>query len=1398
MIRSIIAVLLFLSISISAQDHIFFKYKDEISQNTIKTWQSDGLITELTSITIDKTLKLQNVKPLTSSDDLRLSRIYKMTYENEAEKQNILAKLSSDPSIEYAQESTNYKIDFIPNDSLIAEQWGLEKIEAFGAWDITQGSEEILIGVIDTGLDYFHEDLQKSIFVNAAEDLNGNGKLDEGDIDGIDNDNNGFTDDVIGWDFVDRVGFPFDPSGGDYLDWDNDPMDENGHGTYVAGIIGAESNNIRGISGVVPNAKIMILRAFDPSGYGEEDDVAAAILYAVEMGVDVLNMSFGDNAFSFVLKDVIEYAYQQGVVLVGSAGNTSSDLPHYPSGYNEVICVGASTNNDFLSSFSNTGSTIDLVAPGSAILTTDLDNKYTSINGTSASTPFVTGAAALLKSVVNFSNEEIKQVLKTTSDDIDSKGWDLRTGAGRLNLRRALQITAPSEIGFSFPRQDYATMDNSVRIDATVLSPFFINYNLYYGIGLNPEEWVTLIADGQNQFSNSTIYDLDITSFKDSAYTLRLEVSLSNGSTTEERVNFYIDRTPPNPQLVNFGPAYYGEKSTVFASVFTDELCVVNMFFREKGTTEFNFVSLDGFATNNKFVKQLHYGFIPKSLVNPNTDYEIYFEAENLVGLKTVVKNEGVNFETVTDSYFQAAASNKLNFNLPPGRLFQDPLSITSSNQTNILMNENSNPRFVSIHEFNGSGFTKMDSIENRIVKSAGDFNSNGKFDMLSLFIRNGFIDEQTTSTSASFTNKVADSSGKFWPILADDIDDDGFTEVLALESDSTITIHQVGSDLSLTLEDRLINFSDVGLFGNSFESPNAVIADVDNDNQKEIWIIDSDGDLISYNISSANNYSNKSVIATQFIGTENILTAGDFNGDGIDEVAVMLQSSEDFDIAPFNLLVVFNLLGNELNIIYQRAFIDPSIEFNSAFQKVERSLRFANIDSQAGDELILFAFPYSYIFKFENQKADVIFYKEGINSNSIFVGDLNNNGVKEVAFPTNDLIEFYEFGEQNKALTPSNVDGYSIDSSEVFLSWNSNDSFFRIFRGTESTNLSLYDSTNGKSFTDANVIEEETYFYSIQAVNPVMQNQYSDLSSPKSIYVHNPAKLISIDVNGNKNLLISFSDKVLKTIENIAAFEIVGVGTPQSVSPNSEISYLLTFKEIPLGENTLVIKNIRDFYGSPIESDTMKFTVNQQPQLQEFFVSSHSIQSSNQIKINFNLDVDTESAVLLSNYTFEPENSITNAAIDGANPRSIILTSAKPVGSLGKEYLLRIKNIVSSVGSGAIPIKEGAGSFIVLSSFAENISDVYVYPNPFKLNGNSSSLTFANLTQNAKITIFTLSGIMVKELEETDGNGGVNWDLKDETGEIVSSGIYIYRVVSLDEFENEVEEKIEKFAVIR
>jgi hypothetical protein len=166
----------------------------------------------------------------------------------------------------------------------------------------------------------------------------------------------------------------------------------------------------------------------------------------------------------------------------------------------------------------------------------------------------------------------------------------------------------------------------------------------------------------------------------------------------------------------------------------------------------------------------------------------------------------------------------------------------------------------------------------------------------------------------------------------------------------------------------------------------------------------------------------------------------------------------------------------------------------------------------------------------------------------------------------------------------------------------------------------------------------------------------------------------------------------------------------------------------------------------------------------------------------------------------FEPDNKVTSIVIDENNKKTILidLKGQKPVGSIGKEYVLRIKNVRSSSSTGNIEINSGAGSYVVLTSFANDLSDVYVYPNPAEIGTGITKITFANLPQYANISIWTLDGTKVGEVEENDGNGGVDFNLKDFSGNYLSSGVYIYRIVMLDEFDNENDEKIGKFAVVR
>lgn len=1402
----ILQIIFLTSLVVGQPNTYFIKYKETVNKSEVREriYSKEILSGNKNNFLKTESVSVDYFVGGIAADIEPLSRILKLTFNSNQQAESFYNLALVDPLIEYVQQGSIYKIDYTPNDSLLAQQWALNKINAFDAWHVTIGSDSILIGIVDTGIDYDHIDLKNQIYFNPGEiGLDNFGR--DKQSNGIDDDNNGFIDDYMGWDFTDRVGFPFDSTGGDYLNWDNNPKDEEGHGTYIAGIAGASYDNFYGIAGTAPGCRLLNIRAFDPNGFGEEDDVAAAILYAVKMGAKVINMSFGDNAFSYVLRDVIRYAYSRGIVLVASSGNSNSSNPHYPSGYSEVICVGNSTSDDLVASSSNFGSTIDLVAPGSLIMTTARNNNYAVISGTSASAPFVSAAAALILSLENFSNEEIKQILKSTTDDIGAPGWDLKSGAGRLNMNRALNVIAPSKIKFNNPTQDFATLANSLEINATILSPYFSKFELYYGVGLNPNNWTSLIQNGLYQFSNQNIYTLNISSFSDTVYNLRLVVYLTNGRTLEERVNFYVDRTPPKGNIISVVPAFYGDRTTILAAVESNELSVARLYYRKSDESNFNFITLDGFASNNQFFKRLHYGFIPKHLVQQNAVYQVYFTLENLVGLRSTLTFNNDSIFTVTTEYNAALSSEtELPYSLRRGTIFRNPTNFLSQNFNEVLFSEfyPTPDLYYGLYQLQGNSFVKIDSIKNKLPRDFGDFNNNGRIDLLSSIQRYGFIDEQTTSGSFKFSNKFSDSSGAFWPIMARDIDLDGITEILYVDSDTSIIVRKVNQDLTLGLTFKLPNFTPKGSNKNLINSPHAIITDTNNDGKNEIWMVDADGDVFSYKISNPVTLEPDKVFSTEFLGSSSLIDAGDYNGDGFQDIAVLIHSIENIDISPFYRLLIFTFVGGSLNILYDQAFIDASVEFNSSFRSANSSIRFVDLDLDGRQELIVFVFPYAYIFNSFSSQNRIISFKENINSANIFVGDLNRNGVKDIAFPSNDGIKFYEFALSSQASIPSDLVGYSIDSSHIYLKWAGIGSKFYIFKGSSIQELVLIDSTIHKEYNDLSVLSNLNYYYAIRAFDESKPIPLSNLSQVISVFSHNPAQVEKVTSFTLKSLTVKFTERISNTIDNLQSFYLVNFGFPQSITPQDQKSLLLNFvNNLPIGSNKLVIQNMRDFFGSPIKTDTISFIVDSiAAQENQFYVSSFQLLSPYKVKLTFNIDVDESSALNTSNYIFKPENKVTSVVVDQSDKRNIILSweNQKPVGSIGREYVLKINNLKSSAQTGYLPISTSAGSYIVLTNFAKDLSDIYVYPHPVKVNDGTGKITFANLPKKAKIFILNLEGKQIAAIEENNGDGGVEYDLKDQNGKLLASGIYLYRIVQLDDSGQEVEEKIGKFAVIK
>ena len=335
--------------------------------------------------------------------------------------------LARAPGVRYVETDAEVRESEEPDDPLYTLQSGLSQpsdydIDAPEAWDRTRSCSKV--AVLDSGIDVGHPDLKGNIWKNSGETQN-NGK---------DDDDNGYVDDYYGADLDDGRGSGFD---------------EDGHGTHVAGIIGAIGDNSFGVAGVCWKASIVSVRFLDERGRGSTSGAVEAIQYAIREGAKILNCSFGTSSKSSALQDAVAYAKKKGALLVVAAGNDGDDIdrdPSYPAAYGDgnIIAVAATTSQDKLASFSNYGDTnVDLAAPGVGVLSTYVGDSYRTLDGTSMAAPFVAGAAALLKKAdPDAEYDELRNVLRKKVDKPPALAGKV-VYDGRLNVARALNSIAP-------------------------------------------------------------------------------------------------------------------------------------------------------------------------------------------------------------------------------------------------------------------------------------------------------------------------------------------------------------------------------------------------------------------------------------------------------------------------------------------------------------------------------------------------------------------------------------------------------------------------------------------------------------------------------------------------------------------------------------------------------------------------------------------------------------------------------------------------------------------------------------------------------------------------------------------------------------------------------------------
>jgi len=378
------------------------------------------------------------------ADVVGLSRVYSLSVNDGVEPAAFARKLAGLPEIEYAEPKYYQQLYSSPNDPLLSNQTdALTRMNVLNGWSVAKGSSSVIIADVDGGTDWQHEDLLANVHINAAEDINHNGIFDAGDLNGIDDDGNGFVDDVVGWNFTNNTN---DPSGG------ASAADNYLHGTATASHFGAVTDNGKGMAGTSWNCSIMPVCVSSVTGpyitFGYE-----GIVYAFHNGAKVINCSWGrPGGFSQFEQDVITAAASAGALVVSAAGNdgTNNDLaPHYPSNYTGVLSVGATNSTDDVkASFSNYGKSVQVFAPGVNVLSAFPGGGYwVGYSGTSFSSPYTAGLAGILCGAHPiWTPSQVAAQIRTTADPIDNVNSSFAgsLGRGRVNFVRALTESHPA------------------------------------------------------------------------------------------------------------------------------------------------------------------------------------------------------------------------------------------------------------------------------------------------------------------------------------------------------------------------------------------------------------------------------------------------------------------------------------------------------------------------------------------------------------------------------------------------------------------------------------------------------------------------------------------------------------------------------------------------------------------------------------------------------------------------------------------------------------------------------------------------------------------------------------------------------------------------------------------
>lgn len=1380
--------------------------------------------------------KTSGQTPQSIVSDEGLSRIILLQIKDGINEDSVVSLFNALPDIEYAQPNYIYRIDadITPNDSLFSEQWAHPNIGVQKAWQkVTKlkfGESDIRIGFIDTGVEWDHPDLVGQFAINTKEDINGNelfdawksteekkdarGKLVKGDLDGIDNDGNGFVDDVIGYDFVDQETLNF----GDASTRDGIPVDENKHGTAVAGVIGAKANNTIGVAGIAPQCRMVALRAFDASGNAEDDDIASAIIYAADNGVKILNLSFGDIVPSLLQRDAIRYATSKGTLVFASSGNRGGNNHHYPSDFDECVSVGATTVNedgkgDFIYSFNTHGQGMDLVAPGGSIYTTNLDGKYQVISGTSFSSPTAAAVAGLL--LLNDSTltpRSIRSIIESTTHDISPAGYDNLSANGRIDAFAAVSYKGSAAIKLTSPHtNDGFTVGNVIQITGAAAHSLFTGYTLSFARGLNPADnatW-TEISSSANPIIDGTLGSWNTDGLQEGTYTLRLAVTTTEGRSVQERINIDIRRNAPTLIFAFVDTLYINDKQGLMLRAKTDTLTTATFYYKEQTSTSWKS------RKDDRYTKE-HYTLLETKDATVNVPLDIRIVLRNATG-DTVVYTSVAGIPNLAISQ---TGFNQKPYTLPLGFALD---SVIASPQGELVTmsifppSSDFGPIGTFAFDKTKKLFTKTDSVNRSWVpRDIGNTTTDGKPELL-LQGGNNYLLYKANANDALLGDIVLYDTtelGSFFAMGLGDVDGDGKDEIVTKEkiqsggslAEVIRVRRRVGSSTELIATLPNSTFPAPQYNVNNYSKADVRFADFTGDGIDDIVILDDDADLLvyKYDPSSADKFLAFHTEENDAAADGSMITTGDFNGDGKQDLAYTFRPSfvenrdNEYEFPFWTLAVSLgNGDGSFTKVKSEKfAYARPSSPTRSSIGSVDDVV--GDGKSQIGVSL----FPDFYLFEVTPASTlqPLWHFPLSVTSRTGLSHDFDGNGRKEFAVTAGDATYFFERDDEfaNQTASPGGLEALPRDINDVELRWSevAGATKYFILRAPDEqgAQFEIIDSTTLKSFHDTTVENGSTYIYSVFAFDGSKSIPESQAAFGVRAFVH-PKPFITQVTSDGRTVRATSSQPLLKNVLDGGCVRIGNIeATTVAIASDSVLVVTLAGPLTQSGDYTLQVMNerVRDRWNSPLDSAiiTWKFD-HSQPQ-EKFYITKWRFENPQLIHVTFNQQ-PSDNGLDIVHYSLSPYGTLLHAYRDTQDPFSLYLDLNKDFQyiALGTEFMLCASDITSTNN---IPLSR-EGDCIGTTLTEPDLVNVMVYPNP--AHTKDEKMTFARLTADAEVSIYTMNQRFIRRLKTTNQKGGIEWDMRDDNGALLASGIYLYSVTGKNDNGEAVESNQAKFVII-